>query len=155
MATGWSFVSLDDHDHLVGPDFVEALRERLVLIHRLLADDGSLYLHLDGRMVFHFRVILDERKKRETDPTLHLLRDLAGRAEKKGEADPYVRDRLKDMLGFFELRIGRKSHRNEVYCGFWTSGADKKGRRPFFGQFLRFLRQGSGHGFDSGSLRST
>jgi DNA-binding transcriptional regulator GbsR (MarR family) len=25
-----------------------------------------------------FRVILDERKKRETDPTLHLLRDLLG-----------------------------------------------------------------------------
>ena len=50
-----------------------------------------------------FRVILDERKKRETDPTLNLLRDLTGRAEKKGEADPYVRDRLKDMLGFFEL----------------------------------------------------
>lgn len=47
-------------DHLVGPEFVEALRERLVLIHRLLADDGSLYLHLDGRMVFHLRVILDE-----------------------------------------------------------------------------------------------
>jgi DNA-binding transcriptional regulator GbsR (MarR family) len=50
-----------------------------------------------------FRVILDERKKRETDPTLHLLRDLSSQAEKKGEADPYVRDRLKDMLGFFEL----------------------------------------------------
>lgn len=47
-------------DHLVGPAFVEALRERLVLIHRLLADDGSLYLHLDGRMIFHFRVVLDE-----------------------------------------------------------------------------------------------
>ena len=50
-----------------------------------------------------FRVILDERKKRETDPTLHLLRDLSAQSEKKGEADPYVRDRLKDMLGFFEL----------------------------------------------------
>ena len=47
-------------DHLVGPEFVESLRERLVLIHRLLADDGSLYLHLDERMAFHFRVILDE-----------------------------------------------------------------------------------------------
>jgi len=47
-------------DHLVGPAFVEALRERLILIHRLLADDGSLYLHLDERMAFHFRVILDE-----------------------------------------------------------------------------------------------
>src|SRR5213596_3144009 len=50
-----------------------------------------------------FRVILDERKKRESDPTLHLLRELTARAEKKGEADPYVRDRLADMLGFFEL----------------------------------------------------
>jgi adenine-specific DNA-methyltransferase len=47
-------------DHLVGPAFVEALRERLILIHRLLSDDGSLYLHLDGRMIFHFRVVLDE-----------------------------------------------------------------------------------------------
>ena len=47
-------------DLLVGPAFVESLRERLVLIHELLADDGSLYLHLDARMIFHFRVILDE-----------------------------------------------------------------------------------------------
>ncbi|MDP2752636.1 MAG: site-specific DNA-methyltransferase [Rhodocyclaceae bacterium] len=47
-------------DHLVGPVFVEALRERLILIHRLLADDGSLYLHLDERMTFHMRLILDE-----------------------------------------------------------------------------------------------
>jgi adenine-specific DNA-methyltransferase len=48
------------NDHLVGPEFVESLRERLILIHHLLADDGSLYLHLDERMAFHFRVILDE-----------------------------------------------------------------------------------------------
>jgi len=47
-------------DHLVGAEFVEFLRERLVLIHRLLAGDGSLYLHLDERMALHFRVILDE-----------------------------------------------------------------------------------------------
>lgn len=48
------------NDHLVGPAFVESLRERLILIHRLLADDGSLYLHLDERMAFHFRIVLDE-----------------------------------------------------------------------------------------------
>lgn len=48
------------NDHLVGPAFVESLRERLILIHRLLADDGSLYLHLDGRMIFHLRIVLDE-----------------------------------------------------------------------------------------------
>lgn len=47
-------------DHLVGPAFIENLRERLVLIHQLLADDGSLYLHLDERMAFHFKIVLDE-----------------------------------------------------------------------------------------------
>jgi len=47
-------------DQLVGPEFVEALRARLVFIHRLLADDGSLYLHLDGRMAFRMKVVLDE-----------------------------------------------------------------------------------------------
>src|SRR5213596_2552390 len=46
-----------------------------------------------------FRTILDERKKRETDPTLHMLRDLTAQAQKKSEAEPYVRDRLADMLG--------------------------------------------------------
>ena len=47
-------------DLLVGAAFVESLRERLVFIHELLAEDGSLYLHLDARMIFHFRIILDE-----------------------------------------------------------------------------------------------
>jgi adenine-specific DNA-methyltransferase len=47
-------------DHLVGAAFVEALRERLIFLHHLLSNDGSLYLHLDGRMAFHMKVILDE-----------------------------------------------------------------------------------------------
>ena len=50
-----------------------------------------------------FRTILDERKKRETDPTLHLLRDLNAQAHKSGAADAHVRDRLADMLNFMEL----------------------------------------------------
>jgi adenine-specific DNA-methyltransferase len=47
-------------DTLAGAEFVEFLRERLVWLYKLLTEDGSLYLHLDERMVFHFRVILDE-----------------------------------------------------------------------------------------------
>jgi DNA-binding transcriptional regulator GbsR (MarR family) len=50
-----------------------------------------------------FRVSVEERKKRETDPTLHLLRELNQQSRKKGEAEPYVRERLADMLSFFEL----------------------------------------------------
>lgn len=47
-------------DTLGGTDFIEFLRERLIFLYQLLAHDGSLYLHLDERMVFHFRIILDE-----------------------------------------------------------------------------------------------
>ena len=50
-----------------------------------------------------FRVIMDERKKRETDPTLQLLRELSAEAKKGGAADPHVRERLADMLSFFDL----------------------------------------------------
>jgi DNA-binding transcriptional regulator GbsR (MarR family) len=50
-----------------------------------------------------FRVILDERKKRETDPTFALLRELSAEAKKPSAADTATRQRLDAMLEFFEL----------------------------------------------------
>ena len=49
-----------------------------------------------------FRVIMDERKKREADPTLALLRECAAEAKKSGN-EACLRERLNDMLSFFEL----------------------------------------------------
>jgi DNA-binding transcriptional regulator GbsR (MarR family) len=49
-----------------------------------------------------FQIILDERKKRETDPTLAVVRELASRAKKGGAAETYVQVRLEEMLAFFE-----------------------------------------------------
>src|SRR6266852_8191077 len=37
-----------------------------------------------------FRVVLDERKKREIDPTLNMLRSCIAEAEKEKDADPYT-----------------------------------------------------------------
>src|SRR4030042_4032818 len=42
-------------DTLAGAEFIEFLRQRLVWLHKLLAEDGSLYLHLHERMIFYFR----------------------------------------------------------------------------------------------------
>ena len=50
-----------------------------------------------------FRTITDERKKRETDPTLGILRECVAEAKKSGQADAYTRQRLLDMLDFFEV----------------------------------------------------
>lgn len=47
-------------DTLGGPDFVEFLRERLILLRELLAADGSIYLHLDEKMAFQMKVVMDE-----------------------------------------------------------------------------------------------
>lgn len=47
-------------DLLVGAHYLEFLRERLILLRELLADDGSIYVHLDANMVFHTKLIMDE-----------------------------------------------------------------------------------------------
>lgn len=48
-----------------------------------------------------FRVVLEERKKREIDPTLAVLKECAAEAGKAGSADPYTRERLIALLDFF------------------------------------------------------
>jgi len=49
-----------------------------------------------------FQVVLDERKRREIDPTLEVLRACVAELEKAGPADAYTRERLVEMLDFFE-----------------------------------------------------
>ncbi len=41
-------------------EFVESLRERLLYLRELLADDGSIYVHLDTKMSHYIKVIIDE-----------------------------------------------------------------------------------------------
>jgi len=49
-----------------------------------------------------FQIILDERKRREIDPTLALLRECVAEAEQSDTAEPHVKQRLGELLGFFE-----------------------------------------------------
>jgi DNA-binding transcriptional regulator GbsR (MarR family) len=50
-----------------------------------------------------FRVISRERKRREIDPTVYVLRECIAEMGKGKSADTYTRDRLADLLKFFEL----------------------------------------------------
>ncbi len=47
-------------DLLGGPEYLEFLRERLLLLRELLADDGSIYVHLDENMAFQAKILMDE-----------------------------------------------------------------------------------------------
>lgn len=47
-------------DLLIGSHYIEFIRQRLVLLREILAEDGSIYLHLDENMAFHVKCIMDE-----------------------------------------------------------------------------------------------
>lgn len=47
-------------DHLNGAEYIESLRRRLIVLHDLLANDGSIFVHLDQKMVFEIKIIMDE-----------------------------------------------------------------------------------------------
>src|SRR3989441_10575966 len=51
-----------------------------------------------------FRLVLDERKKREIDPTIALLRECV--AESQKAKDAYTQERLSEMRDFFETVSG-------------------------------------------------
>lgn len=53
-----------------------------------------------------FEVLLDERKRREMDPTLKVLRETSAQLDGSAPVDPHTKQRLAEMLDFFELMDG-------------------------------------------------
>jgi DNA-binding transcriptional regulator GbsR (MarR family) len=49
-----------------------------------------------------FRVVMDERKKREFDPTMRVLQECLAEAE-HGRIDDYTEERLRELYRFFEI----------------------------------------------------
>jgi DNA-binding transcriptional regulator GbsR (MarR family) len=49
-----------------------------------------------------FRVVLDERKTRESDPTERLIRECMAEAESDQETDKYTTQKLRELAEFFE-----------------------------------------------------
>lgn len=47
-------------DKIEGAEFIEFIRKRLVLLRKLLSDDGTIYVHLDTKKGHYIKVIMDE-----------------------------------------------------------------------------------------------
>lgn len=47
-------------DKIDASEFIENVRERLIFLKDILADDGSIYLHLDQKMSHYLKITLDE-----------------------------------------------------------------------------------------------
>jgi len=64
FATGRVYTSRSQReayrDLLSGAHYIEFLRQRLIFLRELLADDGSIYVHLDRHMACYIKVLMDE-----------------------------------------------------------------------------------------------
>ncbi|MBN2380520.1 site-specific DNA-methyltransferase [candidate division WOR-3 bacterium] len=48
------------HDKLIGDDYLKFLRQRLQLLKVLLAEDGSIYIHIDCKIGHYVKVLMDD-----------------------------------------------------------------------------------------------
>jgi DNA-binding transcriptional regulator GbsR (MarR family) len=53
-----------------------------------------------------FRIVAEERKRREIDPTLRVLQECVGELKKPGAGSLYTRERLEEMLEFLTATTG-------------------------------------------------
>ncbi|HVU27626.1 MAG TPA: MarR family transcriptional regulator [Verrucomicrobiae bacterium] len=53
-----------------------------------------------------FRIVLEERKKREIDPTLTVLRECVAQADEDAVTSEYTEQRLRALTDFFETTVG-------------------------------------------------
>jgi DNA-binding transcriptional regulator GbsR (MarR family) len=53
-----------------------------------------------------FRIVAEERKRREIDPTLRVLQESVGELKKPGAGSVYTRERLEEMLDFLTTTSG-------------------------------------------------
>lgn len=52
--------SIAYNDSLTGPEYLEFIRERLILLKELLSENGSIYLHIDYKIGHYIKVLMDE-----------------------------------------------------------------------------------------------
>jgi DNA-binding transcriptional regulator GbsR (MarR family) len=64
--------------------------------------DRRAHFEAKGNVWETFQAILDERKRREIDPTVEVLRASVAELEQEDASDAYARERLTEMLDFFE-----------------------------------------------------
>ena len=83
-------------DRLIGADYLEFLRKRLIFLRELLTDDGSIYVHIDWKRGHYVKVLMDEVFGEE-----HFINDITRiKCNPKNFARPAYGN-VKDMILFY------------------------------------------------------
>ena len=74
----------------------------LVKMTHILGDRRDYFESLSDDVWELFRVIIAQRKQRELNPTLSMLQKCAAEVEKEKQTDKVTKERITNMLNFFE-----------------------------------------------------
>lgn len=75
-----------------------------------------------------FRIIVDQRKRREIDPTLEMLRGALQALDKAKPVDRFTRERLQELLEFFSTTTELYDELRHLPVGALRSVARMRGR---------------------------
>jgi len=114
-------------DKVDAAEFTEALRERLIYLRELLADDGSVYVHLDQKMSHYVKIILDEVFGKENFRNEIVWSYRSGGASKK-ESLPRKHDNLLFYAKSSLFEVKTQYERQYLNKPFMGSKIDKNGR---------------------------
>lgn len=83
-------------DRLQGGAYLEFLRKRLVLLRQLLADDGSIYVHIDCKVGHYVKALMDEIFGEE-----HFINDITRIKCNPKNFERKAYGNIKDMILFY------------------------------------------------------
>jgi len=75
-----------------------------------------------------FQIIVEERKRREVDPTMAMLKACEAELKNNGPADSYTLERLEEMLDFFETTSSVYREVNRLPAGTIRQAAKLKSK---------------------------
>ncbi len=125
-------------DRIIGAQFIEFLRRRLILLYELLAEDGSIFVHLDWKKGHYIRLILDEIFGEN-----NFLNEIIWHY-RKWSTDIKAFQRNHDSIFWYSKRAGAKSRPFEVVAY----------EAPSEGTLRRWKGKKQRAVFDSGGNRS-
>lgn len=125
FATGREFngmhrKSIAYQDLLRGANYLEFLRKRLILLRELLADNGSIYIHIDWKMSHYVRVLMDEVFRPE-----HFINDITRIKCNPKNFKRSAYGNIKDTILFYS------KNDDYLWCGSREEMTDKDIERLF------------------------
>jgi DNA modification methylase len=115
-------------DKVVGAQFIEFIRRRLILLREVLAEDGSIYVHLDSKKSHYIKAVMDEVFGEENFQNEIVWKRTSARS------DSHTFNHIHDILFFYTktttLRFNELNLAyDQSYIDRYFTYKDKDGRR--------------------------